>query len=406
MTDNMNNKEGSPQGDIGQESQIQGFQSPRPFELAPAGGSSFGTEPEPVQDNDNIMMAHIGGTRAPRSGGSGSTEFQPGQRRFGGIKGRVAAGVIGALALFGAGGYVAEQQLNNGDDGDKSAAPLVTPEGQKDTTTPIATATERPKPEATATPEVEVPFPYELSYKVEYDLADTKVIFGVEKATSDRPLNNMCKEDAGLNSKEIACPPIKSIELSDEYLRKFAPDLFPNGMPMEEMKQRLNDGIISIHLANLKELATSKDLTMEQLKKMIHEGNPPTYTIPDNRGEHSVTVDPSKPLYIIAIDKSNPFYKLSTGTTMDYKKYKQSLVVGEWNVASFFLKDSNPDAATYNRVASTFTGQMSSSLLAPPIGNIGQGNNLNELKRVSTEPKKYLFPVNELIRNVSIIVIK
>lgn len=264
----------------------------------------------------------------------------------GGHLGRNAALVGGGiLAVAGglAGGAAVVSRMDSGDNAhptdttiDNPVAGFGQPNGVVDGRTGKSfEITASPTPTETATPEA--PFPYELGYTKEYVGPDVTVVFGIEKAAMERPEDNKCSA-AG---RTYDCPPIKSIELSDKWLREYAPDLYPNGMSEQEMVQRLNDAVLLGQLFNIRIMnPEQKDLTLDGLKELIHQGKAPKYIHPATEGK---IIDTSKPVYIVATndyDREKGMMDSGLGSYL-IKEHDGSLVEGLWHGTSFNERSKN-----------------------------------------------------------------
>jgi len=288
-------------------------------------------------------------------------------------------GIAIAAAAIGVGVAAAEgcTPFGNGSSDSSHTSPVPTPD-QHPTQIPGTTVTRTETPQATATPTETVRSRYELAYQKEYQGPDIKVIFGIEKAVFDRPAGNTCLEDTpAANPRSFPCPPIKEIALSDEYLRQYAPEAYPNGMSQQEMLQRLNDAVLLGHLVNLAQKPEYKDLTLSQLKDLIRKGQAPEYGM-SSRSGFLGSVDTSKPVLIVAMDKPGQV-KGSTAVSFDYDVRNGSLVMGMWNGGSYRITDTSQ----FHSGSYSFALDLETGLVLPTISPISSAT--NDLERLRKE---------------------
>lgn len=99
---------------------------------------------------------HLPGLGGPTPSGESPVPSK-GPKRFGGIGGRMAAAGLATLGFLGAGGFIANQEFNGGDDpNDQNSIVNVLPDATPTLELPTAT----PTPTETPLPKVEAKFPY------------------------------------------------------------------------------------------------------------------------------------------------------------------------------------------------------------------------------------------------------
>ncbi len=271
-----------------------------------------------------------------------SRQFEPqpvstmSRRRFLGRSALV--GALTAAAFAGAGWLLRPD--NGGSDNDGEGQNPVQPGGGlpvggESTPTPKASGqlnTGIPSPEA----KKEAPFKYELGFRTEIEGPDVTVVIGIEKSVTERTENNTCSIN---NVTSSACPPIHSVELSDEYLREIAPEQFPNGMSKQEMIQRVNDAALLGHLFFLNNLQEFKDLDLLGLKEILHQKKSLIYYNP----VADAYVNVAEPMYFIITNKHNDERGIkSSSSSYALEEHEGSLIVEMFHVASFGMKSSSP----------------------------------------------------------------
>lgn len=146
-------------------------------------------------------------------------------------------------------------------------------------------------------------------------------------------------------------------------------------MSQQEMVQRLNDGVLEGHLVHLHQNPQYKDLTLQQLKDLIHSGKAPEYSIPTGYPNDRITVDTSKPVSFVLISHPGRT-QLSTTTSFDYNERNGGLIIGAYDKAGLMIGNTE----IYHRESFQAATSIAYGLVLPaitPLSGINDGNRFN-----------------------------
>ncbi|MDO8269271.1 MAG: hypothetical protein Q7T54_01205 [Candidatus Levybacteria bacterium] len=305
--------------------QAQEFGS-QPLNFA-AEGVGFGNKP-------NILQATFGevpaNTIPPAPGRGPSIEHNPNKNPFGGIKGKIAAG-LAAIGIAGGGAFMASQVLNSdGEDDPKGVAAA--------NVTPILEPTNNPTVEATPTVESKKIEKYPLELGFIQDFGNTTI--SIQKQLQEVGVVDDPNQGKDGVRKD-------GIKVNEVYLNK---------KDYSDAEIKLNQGILYGHYLAWKTEGINgrNDIDFELFKEKVAHGEDMTYKIQGYKGESildygEITIDPKKRTNIVLL--SSPTALLSPFAGY---KYGHRLINGELYLEIFDYNgfDIN-DKSEYKKSEST-----------------------------------------------------